>query len=93
MVEQTKFEYSPLGKIFNERLEEGNKKDGILKRLNNIEGKNKAQLIATKEEEEKQLKAIENKIPNSIGRTKKIPFKNKLSLQSKRKPEEIAQIN
>ena len=73
MVEQTKFEYSPLGNIFNERLKEGNKKDGILKRLDNVEGKNEAQLIATKEEGEKQLKAIENKIPNSIGRTKKIP--------------------
>ena len=73
MVEQIKFEYSPLGNIFNERLKEGNKKDGILKRLNNVEGKNEAQLIATKEEGEKQLKAIENKIPNSIGRTKKIP--------------------
>ena len=51
MVEQTKFEYSPLGKIFNERLEVGNKKDGILKRLNVVEGKNEEQLMATKEKE------------------------------------------
>ena len=32
-VEQTKFEYSPLGKIFNKRLSEDDKKEGILKRL------------------------------------------------------------
>ena len=38
-VEQTKFEYPPLGKIFNKGLEED---DGLLKRLKNIEdyGKN-----------------------------------------------------
>ena len=33
-VEQTKFEYPPLGKIFNKGLEED---DGLLKRLKNIE--------------------------------------------------------
>ena len=37
-VEQTKFEYSPLGKIFNKGLEkEEDKKEGLLKRLKNIE--------------------------------------------------------
>ena len=38
-VEQTKFEYPPLGKIFNKGLEED---EGLLKRLKNIEdyGKN-----------------------------------------------------
>ena len=40
-VEQTKFEYSPLGKIFNKGLIEENKKEGLLKRLKNIEDKNK----------------------------------------------------
>ena len=32
-VEQAKFEYSPLGKIFNKGLSEDDKKGGILKRL------------------------------------------------------------
>ena len=33
-IEQAKFEYSPLGKIFNKRLdEEEDKKEGLLKRL------------------------------------------------------------
>ena len=35
--EQTKFEYSPLGKIFNKALDEGNKKERLFKRLKNIE--------------------------------------------------------
>ena len=42
-VEQAKFEYSPLGKIFNKGLSEDDKKEGILKRLKNIEDKNKVE--------------------------------------------------
>ena len=40
-VAQGKFEYSPLDKIFNKGLSEDGKKEGILKRLNNIEDENK----------------------------------------------------
>ena len=40
-IEQAKFEYSPLGKIFNKGLSEDDKKEGILKRLKNIEDENK----------------------------------------------------
>ena len=32
-IKQTKFEYSPLGKIFNEGLSEDDKKEGFFKRL------------------------------------------------------------
>ena len=42
-VEQAEFEYSPLGKIVNKGLEEEDKKEGLLKRLKNIEGKNEEQ--------------------------------------------------
>ena len=38
-VEQAKFEYSPLGKIFNKGLSEDGKKERLLKRLKNIEDK------------------------------------------------------
>ena len=38
--DQAKFEYSPLGKIFNKGLSEEDKKEGILKRLENIKDKN-----------------------------------------------------
>ena len=34
-VEQAKFEYSPLGKIFNKGLSEDDKKEGLLKKLKN----------------------------------------------------------
>ena len=40
-IQQTKFEYSPLGKIFNKGLSEDDKKEGLLKRLKNIEDENK----------------------------------------------------
>ena len=36
-IEQTKFEYSPLGKTFNKGLSEDDKKEGLFKRLKNIE--------------------------------------------------------
>ena len=39
-VGQTKFEYPRLGKIFNKGLSEDNKKEGLFKRLKNIEDKN-----------------------------------------------------
>ena len=39
-VEQAKFEYSPLGKIFNKGLSKEDKKEGILKRPENIKDKN-----------------------------------------------------
>ena len=39
-VDQAKFEYSPLGKIFNKGLSEDDKKEGLFKRLKNIEDKN-----------------------------------------------------
>ena len=35
-VEQAKFQYSPLGKIFNKGLKEEDKKEGLLKRLKDI---------------------------------------------------------
>ena len=36
-VEQAKFEYSPLGKIFNKGLDKDDRKEGLFQRLNNIE--------------------------------------------------------
>ena len=45
-VEQAKFEYSPLGKIFNKGLND--KKEGLLKGLKNIEDKYEQLLKTTK---------------------------------------------
>ena len=49
-VEQARFEYSPLGRFFNKGLKEEDKKEGLLKRLKNIEGKNEEQLKAIKDQ-------------------------------------------
>ena len=43
--EQAKFEYSPLGKVFTDGLNKSDKKEGLLKRLKNIESKNNNQLL------------------------------------------------
>ena len=60
VIQKTKFEYSPLGIVFNKGLDESDKKEGLLKRLKNIEDKNKDQLDATRDQGEKQLDAIKN---------------------------------
>ena len=54
-VEQAKFEYSPLGKIFNKGLDKDeDKKEGLLRRLKNIEDHGKKQL----DTDSKSLKSI-----------------------------------
>ena len=40
-IEQAKFEYSPLGKIFNKGLDEDDKKEGFFKRLKILKAKMK----------------------------------------------------
>ena len=59
-IEQTKFEYSPLGKIFNKGLDKDDEEEGLFKTLKNIEGKNEEQLQAIKDQGEKQLKELKN---------------------------------
>ena len=39
-VEQAKFEYSPLGEVFNKGLDKEDTKEGLFKRLENIKDKN-----------------------------------------------------
>ena len=59
-VEQAKFEYSPLGKIFNKGLDKDDKKEGLFKRLKNIKDTNLTQLQAIRDQGEKQLKELKN---------------------------------
>ena len=54
LIKKAKFEYSSLGRVFNTGQNESDKKEGLLKRLKNIDGKNKDQLDAIKHQEEKQ---------------------------------------
>ena len=68
------------------------KKDGLLKRLKNFEGKNeeKNQLKTIKSQVEKQLKEIIDKTSIKIGLIKNTPFLKKSTFEGK-KLEEIAQ--
>ena len=59
-VEQAKFEYSSLGKVFNKGLNGEDKKEEILQRLENIKDKNKEQLKAIEVQGKKQLEEIKN---------------------------------
>ena len=52
-VQKTKFEYIPLGQVFNKGLDADEKQEGLLKRLKNIEDKT-----------DNQLQAIEDQINN-----------------------------
>ena len=77
-VEKAKFEYSPLGKIFNKGLSEDDKKEGLLKKLKNIEDKNE------------DLLKIKNKTENIKEVTNFV--KEPLSLKAKALIEEIRVI-
>ena len=57
-MEKAKFEYFPFSKVFNKTLEEGDRKEGLLKRLKNIEDKNKEQLHGMEYQGERQLDVI-----------------------------------
>ena len=57
-VEQAKLEYSSLGKIFNK----GSDEEELLKRLKNIEGKNKKQLKAIEDHGKNNQKKLKTSI-------------------------------
>ena len=80
-VEQAKFEYSSLGKVFNKGLDnKDDQKEGLLKRLKNIE-----------DESKERLKAIENKTAENIREV--TDFVNEpLSLEGKGLIEEIKAV-
>ena len=63
-VEQANFDYSQLSKIFNKGLKKEHTKEGILKRLKNIEDKNEEELKAIKgqKEEEQELNRPKNSL-------------------------------
>ena len=88
-VEQEKFEYSPLGKIFNKGLSKDDKKEGILKRLENIKDKNDELLntfsITNKTPKNKtnnQRKKLMYNAKHSFAKLRNIDDIKKLSLDS-----------
>ena len=58
-IEQTKFEYSPLGKIFNKGLSKDDKKEGLFHKLKNVENK-------FKDENKKALEPIKNEEQSEV---------------------------
>ena len=50
VLEKTKFDYSPLSKMFNKELSDNDKKEGLFKRLENIKDANLTQLQALKDQ-------------------------------------------
>ena len=52
VVQKAKFEYSPLGQVFNKRLNTSGEKEGLLKRLKNTVGENEQQLELVKNQGE-----------------------------------------
>ena len=88
-IEQTKFEYSPLDKIFNKGLSEEDKKEGILKGLKNIKDKNE-ELINTlsatnkapKNKTNIQSKKLIYDVNHSFAKLRNIDDIKKLSLDS-----------
>ena len=63
-VQKAKFEYSPLGQVFNKVLDRNERQEGLLKRLKNIEDKTDNQLLAIRDQGNKQLKRIERGLSN-----------------------------
>ena len=88
VVEKAKFKYSPLGKVFNKGLDESDKKEGLLKRLKNIEGKDDEQLKAIKDQGEKQLQILTKKEDKEVD-FRNLSFTDKLDSESKKTSNDI----
>ena len=55
IVEQDKFEYSPLGKVFNKEVSEDDKKESLFKRLKNIENAQKGLIGGDDKDKDKKI--------------------------------------
>ena len=63
-VQKAKFEYSPLGQVFNKGLNVNEKQEGLLKSLKNIEHKIDNQLDLIRDQEDRQLNKIKKSLSN-----------------------------
>ena len=66
VTEQTKFDYSRLSRIFNKGLDKDDQKEGLLKRLKNIEGKNEEQLKTIKDQGKKLTHLVSTKLKHLL---------------------------
>ena len=65
-IEQARFEYSPLGKIFNKGLDKDDQKEGLFKRLKNIENAQKGLINGNNKPESGRSKSILSSIFDRI---------------------------
>ena len=84
-IEQARFEYPLLGKIFNKELDKDDQKEGLFKRLENIKDNNEEHLKLLKDQLEKQPSTIKVKNPNFNN----VFFKNLLDDKSMKVFDEI----
>ena len=63
-VEKAKFEYSPLGKVFNKGLRKKDRKKDFHKDFQNVKVKNKEQLKEIKYQGERQLDIVDKQGKN-----------------------------
>ena len=64
LVQKTKFEYSPLGQVFNKGLDKNGKQEGLLRKIKNIENKTDEQLLAIKDSKDNKGSQV---VKKSIG--------------------------
>ena len=70
-IEQAKFEYSPLGKMFDKGLSEDDKRQGLFKRLKNIENAQKGLINGNDKPDSARSKSSIPSIFDSISSTSK----------------------
>ena len=70
-----KFEYSPLGQVFNKGLTTGERSEGLLKRLKNIEDKADNQLKAIEGQKDNELDLVKNQKTKKSDLIGKIKFR------------------
>ena len=81
LVQKAKYEYSPLGQVFNKGLDSNERQEGLLKRLKNIEGKTDNQLDLIRDQGDKQLDLISEA---NTDRTNSIGLQNEESIKLER---------
>ena len=73
-VQKAKFEYSPLGQVFNKGLDSSEKQEGLLKSLKNIEDQTDNQLRGIEGRKDNQLDLVENQKTKQSDPNGKIKF-------------------
>ena len=72
--QKAKFEYSPLGQVFNKELHSSEKQECLLKRVQNIEDKTDNKLTAIEGRKDNQLDLVENQKAKQSDTIDKIKF-------------------